>query len=262
MHPMVNIATDVVRRASKIILRAVDHIDSISISEKSRNDYVTEIDKATEQEIISSLRKVYPDHRIIAEESGVLEGNEENTWIIDPLDGTSNFIHGFPHFAISLAFQSKAKIEHGVVYDPLRNELFSATRGEGARLNDKKIRVSSRKKLEDALIGTGFPFRQPQHFKTYLSIFETLFPQTADMRRAGSAALDLAYVAAGRLDGFFEIGLKPWDIAAGVLLIKEAGGLISDLDGKENYMNSGNIVSGNPKIFKGLIQAIQACLHD
>lgn len=261
MHPMVNIATDAARRASKIILRAVDHIDSISISEKNPHDYVTEIDKAAEQEIINSLRKVYPDHQIIAEESGVLAGNEETTWIIDPLDGTRNFIHGFPHFAISIAFQSKGKIEHGVIYDPLRNELFSASRGEGARLNDKKIRVSSQKKLEDALIGTGFPFRLPQHLKTYLSLFEALLPQTGDMRRAGSAALDLAYVAAGRLDGFFEIGLQPWDIAAGVLLIREAGGLISDFDGKENYLASGNVISGNPKVFKGLIQVIQTCLH-
>ncbi len=262
MQPITNIAIDAARKAGTIIARAVEHLDSIGITEKKHNDFVTDIDILAEKEIIDTIRKAHPSHQILAEESGLSGDNKDHEWIIDPLDGTTNFIHGFPHFAVSIAFRAKGRLEVGVIFDPIRDELFVATRGDGARLNNKRLRVSSRRKMESSIIGTGFPFRHPQYLKTYLNIFEALFPQTAGVRRAGSAALDLAYVAAGRLDGFFEMSLQPWDMAAGVLLIKEAGGLVSDLHGEENYLENGNIVAGNPKVFKGLLQTIKPCLRE
>ncbi len=258
MQPILNIAINAARNASKIITRSIGRLDSQHITEKQSNDFVTEVDKQAEKEIIHTIRKNYPDHRIIAEESGLLEGSNENfTWIIDPLDGTTNFIHGIPHFCISIAVSYKMKIEHGVIFDPIRNELFIASRGEGAMLNDRRIRVSSNIKLEKSLIGTGFPFKHPQNIPIYLRIFENMLPKVGGMRRAGSAALDLAYVAAGRFDGFWELALSEWDIAAGILMIKEAGGLVSDALGEEKYFENGNIIAGNPKIFKGLLQIIK-----
>lgn len=257
MQPILNIAVTAARNASRIIMRSFGRLEAQQISEKKRNDFVTEIDKAAEKEIIQTIYKSYPNHKIIAEESGVLEGDETFTWIIDPLDGTTNFIHGIPHFSVSIAVRYKNKIEHAVIYDPIRNELFTASRGDGARLNDRRIRVSSNTKLERSLIGTGFPFKNPENIATYLRIFSDMLNQTGGMRRAGSAALDLAYVAAGRFDGFWELGLSEWDMAAGMLLIQEAGGLLSDIHGEEKCLETGNIIAGNPKIFKNLLQIIK-----
>ncbi|WP_423064002.1 inositol monophosphatase family protein [Candidiatus Paracoxiella cheracis] len=260
MHPMLNIAIQAARNAGRIIVRFVDRLDTVDVSEKSRNEFVTQVDHLSEQEIIHTIHKSYPNHAILAEESGCIEGNEDFMWIIDPLDGTTNFIHGFPQFAISIALKHRGKLEVGVIYDPLRQELYTATRGEGAQLNNRKIRVSQCKKFNMALIGTGFPYKGSHHFKNYVNTFEAIFPETAGVRRAGAAALDLAYVAAGRLDGFWEMSLKEWDMAAGVLLVKEAGGLVGDFHDEEHYMDSGNLIAANPKIYKILSEKIQASL--
>ena len=256
MHPTLNIAVRAARSAGNVIIRNLDRLDSLAVHTKDRNDFVTEVDRQAEQEIISTLRKAYPDHGILAEESG-LTGGDEYQWIIDPLDGTTNFLHGFPQFAVSIALRHKGRLEQGVVYDPLRQELFTATRGAGATLNDRRIRVTRRPSLEGALLGTGFPFKEQHHLDAYLDMFRALFPRTAGIRRPGSAALDLSYVAAGRLDGFWEIGLNIWDMAAGVLLIQEAGGLSSDFSGGHDYLESGNLVSGNPKVFADILRAIR-----
>lgn len=260
MRPMLNIAVQAARNASKIIVRYVDRLDSVEVNEKNRNDFVTQVDQLSEQEIINTIQKAYPSHAILAEESGITKGEGDYVWVVDPLDGTTNFIHAFPQFSVSIALKHRDKLEVAVVYDPLRQELFTAVRGEGAQLNNRKIRVSSCKKMDAALIGTGFPFKKNQHFKSYLNTFEAIFPKTAGVRRAGSAALDLAYVAAGRLDGFWEIALKEWDMAAGILLIKEAGGLVGDFHDEVNYLDSGNLVAGNPKIYKSLLEIIQTSL--
>jgi len=261
MHPTLNIAVRAARNAGNIIVRAMDHIERLSITEKSENDFVTEVDNAAENEIIRTIRAAYPSHSILAEESGS-QGENDFQWIIDPLDGTTNYVHGFPQFAVSIALKNKQTIEQAVVYDPLRQELFTASRGRGAHLNNRRIRVTSRRNLDGALLGTGFPFKQQDHLDTYLATFKALFPMTAGIRRAGSAALDLAYVAAGRLDGFWELGLSPWDMAAGVLLIEEAGGFISDFGGDRNFMETGNVVAGNPKIQKQMLDLIQPHLTE
>ena len=258
MHPMLNIAVRAAREAGNIIARNVDQIDSLTITEKASNDFVSEVDRRAEETIIRTLHKAYPDHSILAEESGNHEGNDYE-WIIDPLDGTTNFLHGFPQFAISIALRHKQRLEQAVVYDPLRDEMFTASRGGGAQLNGKRIRVTPRRGLEGALLGTGIPFREEQmpYMEAYLNMMQALIPGSAGIRRAGSAALDLAYVAAGRLDGFWEIGLNPWDMAAGVLLIEEAGGLISDLTGKATHLQSGDVVAANPRLFKAMLQKIR-----
>jgi len=256
MHPTLNIAVRAARSAGNVIIRNLGRLDSLAIHTKDRNDFVTEVDQKAEQEIIYTLRKAFPDHGILAEESGLREGDDYQ-WIIDPLDGTTNFLHGFPQFAVSIALRHKGRLEHGVVYDPLRQELFTASRGAGAMLNDRRIRVTKRKSLDGALLGTGFPFKAQQHLETYLDMFRALFPNTAGIRRPGSAALDLAYVAAGRLDGFWEIGLNIWDMAAGVLLIQEAGGLSSDFLGGHSYLENGNLVAGNPKVFTDILKTIR-----
>lgn len=261
MHPMLNIAIQAARSASKIILRFMDHLDAVDVSEKNHNDIVTQVDRLSEEEIVNHLHKAYPNHGILAEEGGYSEG-DEYCWIIDPLDGTTNFVHGFPQFSISIALKHKNQLQIGLVYDPLRQELFTATAGQGAYLDSRRIRVSATKLLENALIGTGFPFRDKQHLKPYLNIFQTVFPQTAGIRRVGSAALDLAYVAAGRLDGFWEATLKEWDMAAGILLIKEAGGMVSDFQGEDQYLDSGNIIAGNPSIHKGLVHLVEKSLQE
>lgn len=260
-HPLINIATEAVRSASKIILRFMDRMDTIEINKKNINDVVTEVDRLSEQEIIDHIQKAYPDHSILAEESGMIEGNEY-CWIIDPLDGTTNYVHSFPHFAISIAVKQKDQLTIGVVYDPIRNELFTAVRGEGAHLNNRRIRVSECKQAENSLIGTGFPFRKKQQTKHYLNTFESVFLNTSGIRRAGAASLDLAYVAAGRLDGYWEASLKEWDIAAGALLVQEAGGLLSDFQGENNYLFTGNIIAGNPKIHKSLQNLVIASLKE
>jgi myo-inositol-1(or 4)-monophosphatase len=258
MHPTLNIAIKAARRAGQIINRASLDVDKLKVTVKQQSDYVTEVDRAAENAIIEVLREAYPHHGILAEESGLSDSaaDSEYQWIIDPLDGTTNFIHGMPQYAVSIGLAHKGVMTQAVVYDPNRNELFTASKGGGAFLNDKRIRVSKRVRLDEALIGTGFPYRIFDHIDTYLAIFKELAQKTAGMRRPGAASLDLAWVACGRMDGFWELGLSPWDIAAGTLLITEAGGLIGDLAGEADYMKTGNLVGGNPKIFGQLIQLI------
>lgn len=256
MHPMLNIAIRAARAGGAVIVRHVDRLDTVNYSEKSRNDFVSDVDRHAESVIVETIRKSYPDHAILAEESGAA-GESTYRWIIDPLDGTTNYVHGFPQFCVSIALEHRGRLDQGVVFDPLRQELFTASRGGGARLDDRRIRVSRRHGLEGALLGTGFPFRGAYDLDTYLQTVRALVPRSAGIRRAGAAALDLAYVAAGRLDGFWEFGLEPWDMAAGVLLIREAGGLVTDADGDEHYMASGNIVTGTPKVLRELVKVIK-----
>ncbi len=260
---MLNIAVRAARRAGTIIIRAIETRQDLEIETKSKNDFVTQVDRQAEAAIIDTLLKAYPSHSILAEESGnsgTAKKNQDFQWIIDPLDGTTNFLHGNPQFSVSIALKHKDKLEQAVIYDPLRDELYTASRGKGAFLNNRRIRVSGLMTLEGALLGTGFPFKMQQHLDTYLNTFKALFAYASDIRRPGSAALDLAYLAAGRLDGFWEIGLQKWDMAAGVLLIQEAGGLVSDFSGGSEYMNTGNLVAGSPKVFKGILETIQPYL--
>lgn len=259
MHPALNIAIKAARRASQIINRASQDIERLQVTRKQQSDFVTEVDRAAEAAIIETLREAYPEHAILAEESGHSAGRDtdsEYEWIIDPLDGTTNFIHGVPQYAVSIALRHKGVLTQAVVYDTVRNELFTASKGGGAFLNDRRIRVSRCIKLEDALIGTGFPYRAFEHADAYLGIFRELMQKTAGMRRPGAASLDLAWVACGRLDGFFEFGLSPWDMAGGALLISEAGGLVGDLTGEANYLERGNLIAGNPKVFAQLLQIV------
>lgn len=256
MHPMLTTAFKAARKAGDLILRSLERLDTINPTLKGRHDFVTDIDKKAEKDILAVLQKAYPDHTFLGEETGQHRGQADCVWIIDPLDGTHNYLRGLPHFSISIAFQYKGKIQHGLVYDPIRQELFTATRGEGARLNDRRLRVSSTLHLDKALIGTGFPVRQPVQLPEYLACISQLVPKISNLRCSGSAALDLCYVAAGRLDSFIEIGLHIWDIAAGSLIIKEAGGLVGDWQGGEHYLEKGSIIAANPKIFSLLYSAI------
>ncbi|MDZ7735379.1 MAG: inositol monophosphatase family protein [Gammaproteobacteria bacterium] len=241
MHPMLNTAIRAARAAGTVILRHMERARDLPVESKGRNDFVTEVDHLAESAIIQHLHKAYPHHAILAEESGEHGKNQDFLWIIDPLDGTTNYLHGFPQFAVSIALQYRGKLDQAVIYDPLKNELFTASRGSGAQLDNRRIHVSKQTRLEGALLGTGFPFKELDHLDEYLETFRALITRTAGIRRAGAAALDLAYVACGRLDGFWEYGLKPWDMAAGVLLIEEAGGLVSGIPATEDYMQSGNI---------------------
>ena len=263
MQPMLTIALRAARNAGEIIARASEQVDTIVVERKGINDFVTEIDKAAEHEVIYHIKKAHPDHAFLGEEGG-LQGNADSDyqWVIDPLDGTTNFIRGIPHYAVSIACLYKGQLEHAVIYDPIRREEFTASRGSGAQLNGRRIRVSNKKTLDGSLIGTGIPYksRSEAFIPSYTQSLEAVAKQTAGIRRAGAASLDLAYVAAGRLDAFWEIGLNRWDIAAGVLLIREAGGLISDFNGGNQFMDSGNIVAGNPKCFKALLQTVQPYL--
>ncbi len=252
---MLNIAVKAARRAGNIINRATRNLDIIAVKEKAARDFVSEVDHEAEQAVIGTLREAYPDHSILAEESGA-SGKSEYQWIIDPLDGTTNFLHGFPQYSVAIALKHRNVVTQAVIYDPSRNDLFTATRGHGAYLNDQRMRVAKRANLDSGLIGTGFPFRQLEHIDIYLAILRDMMKNSAGVRRAGSATLDLAYVAAGRLDGFWEFGLSPWDMAAGALLITEAGGLVSDLAGDGRYLETGNIVAGAPKIFVELLKTI------
>ena len=261
MHPTLNIAVKAARRAGSIITRASEDIGSLTINDKGFNDFVSEVDLASEKEIIRVLKTAYPDHAFLGEESG-LTHQADNIWIIDPLDGTTNFLHGFPQYCISIALEQKGEITQAVIYDPNRNDLFTATKGQGAYLNQRRIRVSNKSKLKDSILGTGFPFRDFQHLPVYLKIFEEVVRGTSGIRRPGSAALDLAYVAAGWFDGFFEINLSKWDIAAGGLLVTEAGGIVSDFSEKEGWIESGNIVATTPKIYEPLIKIIQSHITD
>lgn len=261
MHPMLNTAVKAARRAGTVIMRHLDRVDTLAIESKGRSDFVTEVDRRAETEIIHILRGAYPDHGIMAEESGSQPG-DQYVWIIDPLDGTTNFLHGYPQFAVSIALQNKGKLEQAVVFDPLRNELFTASRGQGAQLNDRRIRVSRTTEMQYALLGTGFPFRSKKFLDVWIETFRALMIDTSGVRRAGSAALDLAHVACGRFDGFWEFGLHVWDMAAGCLLIEEAGGRLGDPLGGQNHLQSGDIVSGNPKIYAEMLKRIQPHVSD
>ena len=261
MHPMLNTAVRAARQAGTIISRSFSHVDSLKVESKSRNDFVSDVDRMAEQTIIQTLRKAYPDHAILAEESGAAShGNSEYQWIIDPLDGTTNFLHGFPQFAVSIALQYRGKLDQAVVYDPISQDLYTASRGNGAQLNGRRIRVASRKTLDGALLSTGFPFRRHDLLDTYLETFKALFKDTAGIRRPGSAALDLAYVAAGRVDGFWEFDLHPWDMAAGALLVIEAGGRVADFAGGEDYLEGSNVIAGNLNLVDEMQRLIQPCL--
>ena len=255
MQALLNIAVRAARRAADVIVRSLNRLDSLEVTSKGRNDFVTEIDRTAEAEIIQIIRRAYPDHAFLGEESGAM-GDSPFQWIIDPLDGTTNFLHGFPQFSVSIACSIRGRIEHGVIYDPMRQEVFTASRGEGAQLENRRIRVTQQRGLEGALIGTDFPYRaNTDHIDAYMAMLKDVMLSTAGVRRPGSAALDLAYVAAGRTDGFFEIGLGPWDTAAGSLLIEEAGGIVSTLAGGD-YRQGGNIIAGAPRVHTALVQLL------
>ncbi len=252
-HALLNIAVRAARRAGEVIVRGLNNLESLTVTSKGRNDFVSEIDRAAEAEIVAIIHRHYPEHAILAEEGGA-HGEHDTRWIIDPLDGTTNFLHGFPVFAVSIACEHRGRLEHAVVYDPMRQELFTASRGGGAHLDNRRIRVSKQRTLEGALIGTGFPFRaNDRYLDSYFAMLKAATQRTAGIRRPGAAALDLAYVAAGRIDGFWEIGLAPWDTAAGTLLVQEAGGHIGTLTGQE-YRQGGNVITGTPKVYAALIE--------
>ncbi|MUH72408.1 inositol-1-monophosphatase [Psychrosphaera haliotis] len=262
MQPMLNIAVRAARNAGKVIARAYEQLDMVKSELKGANDFVTNVDIEAEQAIISTIQASYPDHSFVAEESGVIDGNAKYQWIIDPLDGTTNFVKGIPHFAVSIALRVDGKLEQAVVFDPIRGELFTASKGAGAQLDGRRIRVSKAKDLSGTILATGFPFKQKHQIEAYSKIFNELFLQVADMRRAGSAALDICYVAAGRVEGFFEIGLRPWDTAAGQLIAQEAGAVVADFEGGNNYDKSGNIVVATPKVLGAILKAIRPHLND
>ncbi len=258
LHPMLNIAVKAARAAGSIINRAALDLEVVRVGTKGPNDYVSEVDQAAENAIINVLLEAYPGHGILAEESGRERGakDSEFTWIIDPLDGTTNFLHGFPVYAVSIALAYRNVVQQAVVYDPTRNDMFFASRGRGAFLNDRRLRVSKRTRISDSLIGTGFPFRKGDNFKRYLKMFEEVMQSCAGLRRPGAAALDLCYVAAGYYDGFFETGLNPWDMAAGSLIITEAGGLIGNFTGESDFLYQREVVAGNPKVYGQLVQIL------
>jgi len=259
MHPILNIAIKAARRAGAVINRASLGGAPLDVRSKHVNDFVTQVDQDAEAAAIEVVRRAYPDHAILAEESGAEAGGakSEYRWIIDPLDGTTNFIHGFPQYCVSIGVQHRGAPAHAVVYDPAKNELFTASKGRGAFLNDRRLRVTRCTQLRDALVGTGFPFKELTRLGLYMRQLRTIMSSCTGVRRAGSAALDLAYVAAGRLDAFWEMGLSPWDMAAGALLIQEAGGLVGDLQGEQTYLDSGDIAAATPKVFPQLLEALK-----
>ena len=254
-HPLLNIAVRAARQAGNVIARNIDRFDAFAVSEKGANDFVTEIDRVAERRIIDTIRRSHPDHAFLAEESGA-HGSHDFEWIIDPLDGTTNFVHGFPHVAVSIGVRHRGRMEHGVVFDPLRQELFTASRGSGAKLNDRRIRVATKGGLKGALLGSGFVTRELDRLESYLATLNAMISGSAQIRRGGAAALDLAYVAAGRLDGFWEYGLEPWDIAAGTLLVQEAGGIVAEPSGGDDYIRSGDVAAANPKVLRAILRAI------
>jgi myo-inositol-1(or 4)-monophosphatase len=258
MHPMLTTAVKAARRAGNIINRGARDLDMLTVTAKGPKDFVSEVDRAAEAAIVQILHATYPDHAILAEEGTAKEHNAdaEHCWIIDPLDGTTNFLHGFPQYCVSIALRHRGHITQAVIYDPVRNDLFTATRGRGAFLNDRRIRVSRRQHLREALIGTGFPFRDGVNLDLYLRMMRSMMIETAGLRRPGAAALDLAYVAAGYYDGFWEMGLNPWDVAAGSLLIIEAGGLVGDLAGEDDYLYGGQVIAANPRIFAQMVKLL------
>jgi myo-inositol-1(or 4)-monophosphatase len=258
MHPMLNTAVKAARKAGSIITRASFDLDKLTIRSKQQHDFVSEVDHAAEEAIIDVLKDAYPDHGFLGEESGYRDREADYLWVIDPLDGTTNFLHGLPQYCVSIGLLHKGAPQQAVVFDPNRNELFTATRGVGAYLNDRRIRVSKTDKIDNALVGTGFPFRQIGDVDDYLRMLKNIMKATSGVRRPGAAALDLAWVACGRLDAFWERGLSPWDMAAGALLIREAGGLVADLDGGENFLDKGHIVAANGKIFAAMLNLLHA----
>jgi len=258
MHALLNVAVMAARRAGSTLIKKMNNLEKLNVELKGHNDYVSDADHAAEKAVINCILKHYPDHAIHAEESGV-QGESDTVWIIDPLDGTTNYLHSFPVFAVSIGVQVNGRMEHAVVYDPLRQELFTASRGQGAMLEGRRIRVSKRMQLDQALVGTGFPFRQAdKEIEPYLNMLGKVVRNTEGVRRPGAAALDLCYVAAGRLDAFWETGLAPWDLAAGSLIIRESGGIVSGLDGSENFLETGHILCGNPKIYASLAKLCAA----
>jgi myo-inositol-1(or 4)-monophosphatase len=257
MHPMLTTAVKAARKAGSLITRASFDVDKLNVVSKRQNDFVSEVDHAAEEAIMGVLTDAYPSHGFLAEESGEKDAKAEYVWVIDPLDGTTNFLHGFPQFCVSIGLLHKGVAEQAVVYDPNRNELFTATRGAGAFLNDRRIRVSKRDKLQECLVTTGFPYREIGQLDEYLRMFRNMTVSVSGIRRPGAAALDLAWVAAGRADGFWEIGLSPWDIVAGALLVREAGGLVGDTEGEEGYTESWRVVAANPKIFSAMLQVLK-----
>ncbi|MFP4294616.1 MAG: inositol monophosphatase family protein [Halothiobacillaceae bacterium] len=260
---MLNTAVRAARSAGNLILRNIDRVQDLTVESKRRNDFVSDVDRQAEATIIDTIHRAYPDHAILAEESGSSGTPEaEYTWIIDPLDGTTNFLHGLPHFAVSIALARGHRLEQAVIYNPVAEELYTASRGGGAFLNNRRLRVTGTRGLEGALLGTGFPFRPEQDIDLYLKTFRALHGPISGVRRAGSAALDMAYVAAGRLDGYWEFDLNAWDIAAGILLVREAGGVVIDFAGGENSMQSGNVIAANPKLTHVMLKTITPVLPD
>lgn len=259
-HPLVNIATRAATAAGNIIVRYTNRLDNLSVSEKQRNDFVTEVDRAAEKEIIYTLQKAYPQYAVLAEESGHVDarskGDSEGEWIVDPLDGTSNFIHGLPHYCVSIAFRERGRITQGVIFDPVRNELFVASAGAGAFCNDNRMRVTDQRELDRSLLATGLPYRNRDRADNYFDMLRKAFDASEDIRRGGSAALDLAYVAAGRIDGYWEMGLQPWDMAAGALMVREAGGTVLDFKGGENYLHSGDIIATSARLAPKLTRTL------
>ncbi|NIP17872.1 MAG: inositol monophosphatase [Xanthomonadales bacterium] len=255
-HPAINVAVKAARQAGELMRRQLQQVDSIPVTRKARHDYVSDVDRACEAEIVREISRFYPDHAFLGEEGG-RRGEGEIVWVVDPLDGTSNYLHGIPHFAVSIAQQVNGRTEHAVVFDPVRDEMYTASRGGGAFLNQQRIRVSARPGLEGAILATAFPFRYRQHMKTYMHIFNRLWDQVEDVRRAGTASLDLAYVAAGRVDGFFEIGLKPWDVAAGTLLVREAGGVVTDFAGNDRVEESDSVMAAPFKVMTQMRRIIE-----
>ncbi|XOV79384.1 MAG: inositol-1-monophosphatase [Aestuariibacter sp.] len=257
MHPMLNIAVRAARTAGNIIARNFESRDNLEIEAKGLNDFVTKVDKDAEQAIISKIQQSFPDHSFVGEEGGLVEGNPDYKWIIDPLDGTTNFVKGIPHFCVSIALQYKGKTDQGVVFDPLRGELFTASRGAGAQLNGFRIRTGQRKELANTVLATAFPFKDKNLLANTMESFSGIFMHCGDVRRTGSAALDMAYVAAGRFDGYWERGVKPWDIAAGELLVRESGGLVTDFSGGHDVFAKGEVACGNPKIVQALVKHLK-----
>ena len=255
-HPHMNVAIAAAEKAGEFMRRNLLHVSSIPVTRKARHDYVSEVDRACEAEIVSEISRFFPDHAILAEESGA-RGESDYQWIIDPLDGTSNYLHGLPHFAVSISQQFKGRTEHAVVFDPIRDEMFTATRGSGAYMNNERIRVSQRLDLEGAILATAFPFRKREHMPVYMDIFHAIWESAEDFRRAGTASLDLAWTAAGRVDGFFEIGLKPWDVSAGALLVREAGGVVNDFAGNDKVEETDTLIAASYKIMTELRRVIE-----
>ncbi len=259
---MVTIAVRAARAAGNIIVRNMDRLDRINIASKKNNDFVCDVDHQAEAAIIETLKESYPDHGILAEESGIHDESSEYQWIIDPLDGTTNYLHGFPQFAVSIALKHKNRLEAAVIYDPVSQELFTAARGEGAKLNEKRIRVSGHVGLNSALLSTGFPYTDQSYLDTYLETMRALMEPAAGIRRPGSAALDLAWIAAGRCDGFWEFNLNAWDIAAGALIVREAGGIVTDFYGKDSYLETGDIIAASPKVYPEMLKIIEPCVRN